>query len=226
MNGEAENPAAMALVNTIKQRVESRYRRILFVHQELAKLNAAADGKLPKNSFEDFVFSHIDFSIYKKIDAEEFTLLFDKGLDDYTEAFYQKAFAMNREAIRAIINSAYIRVGPFYVSKKTSPLLLSIMRTLHTSLEFAPLLGVDDVSGVEQISLAASLLNGIQVPHSDNSETRLFVPEKPAAPGAVPGAAATEAASDIPASAPTPLLCGTFYPLGKAYTITLIPFIE
>lgn len=194
----------MALVNTIKQRIESRYRRILFVHKELEKLNAAAEkgagnGRLPKRSFEDFVFSHIDFSIYKKIEAEEFTLLFDKGLDDYTEAFYQKAFDMNREEIRKVINCAYIRIGPFFVCKKTSALLLSLMRTLHTSLEFAPLLGAEDVSGSEQLTLASALLDGVQISHSDNSETRLFTPEANA------------------------LLCGTFYPLGKAYTITLIP---
>jgi hypothetical protein len=215
MNGETENPAVLALVNTIKQRVESRYRRILFVHQELEKLNAAADGKLPKNSFEDFVFSNIDFSIYKKIDAEEFILLFDKGLDDYTEVFYQKLFDKSREEVRAIIKESYIRVGPFYVSKKTSPLLLSIMRTLHTSLEFAPLLCPGDVNGEENLSIAADALHGVQIPHCGNSETRLFVPEKTTA--------APEAASDVPASAPTSLLCGTFYPLGKAYTITLIP---
>jgi hypothetical protein len=216
-SASGDNSASIALVNTIKRRIESRYRRILFVHKELAKLDAAAkqqkktagisrrandsERRFPSGSFEDFVFSRIDFSVYKKIDAEEFRLLFDEGLDDYTEMFYQQNFNMSREETRKVIARSYLRIGPFYLCKKASPLLLSIMRTVHTSLQFAPLL---DAEG-KQLRIMAELLDGVVIRQSDNTETKLFVPA--ASSGGKNGA---------------PLLCGTFYPLGKACTITLV----
>ena len=220
---------AEALVALIRRRIESRYRRIVFVHRELAKLDAAAkqsfsaseseDGKndvteksgestkTMGRNFEDFVFSHIDFSVYKKIDAEEFRLLFDEGLSDYEESFYQKNFAMNSEEIRGIINGSYIKAGPFYLCKKAGPLLLSIMRTVHTSLDFAPLLGADDISGPEQLREVVGVLDALVIHHDDGMETRLFVPKK------TMNTAGTDS---------LPLLCGIFHPLGKPYTVTLI----
>jgi hypothetical protein len=210
--------SAEALVNLIRQRIESRYRRILFVHTELAKIDTAAQQSLDVSnsgtaltggSFEDFVFSRIDFSIYKKIDAEEFNLLFDEGLADYEESFYQKSFAMGREEIHRTINGAYIKAGPFYVCKKGSRLLLSIMRTIHTSLEFAPLLRDDDLSGIDKLRALAEVLDALVIRHNDGMETKLFVPKEPV------NAAGTK-------DDPLPLLCGTFYPLGKACTVTLI----
>jgi hypothetical protein len=215
MNGKAVN-AAEALVNTVRQRIESRYRRIRFVHQELAKLDAAAKenagnaASLSNGSFEDFVFSRIDFSVYKKIDAEEFRLLFDEGLADYDEAFFRKAFNLSRDDVRSTIARSYIRVGPFFVSKSSGPLLLSIMRTLHSSLEFAPLLDAGDVPVREQLLAVAGVLDNIVIRHDDGMETRLFVPK-----------ADESTAPSTPAG--TAILCGTFHPLNKAYTITLIP---
>ncbi|MDR1306504.1 MAG: hypothetical protein LBK74_02885 [Treponema sp.] len=201
--------AAEALTNTIRQRVESRYRRICFVYRELAKLDAAAQksgapevsakDKAEGNatgSFEDFVFSRIDFSIYKKIDAEEFRLLFDEGLADYEELFFRKAFAMNREQVRETIQASYIRVGPFYVCKGAGPLLLSIMRTLHTSLEFAPLLAGNDAVNAEQLGLLTAALDGVVIRHDDGMETRLFIKDDS--------------------------LYGTFRPMNKAYTLMLV----
>jgi len=208
MSDTHSGSSATELVNTAERRIESRYRRILFVHKELAGLDAAAKqrGKAaPSGSFEDFAFSRIDFSVYKKIDAEEFKLLFDEGLADYTDAFFQKAFNINREKARGIIARSYIQTGSFYVCKQAGPLLLSIMRTLHTSLEFAPLFTLQELSGADRLRLMAELLNGTIICHSDNSRTKLFVPR-----GNPEG----------------PLLCGTFYPLGKACTITLIPSIS
>jgi len=204
MSDTPDAPSAIALVNTVKRRIESRYRRLLFVHRELADLDAAVKqrGDAPAESFEDFVFSRIDFSVYKKIDAEEFRLLFDDGLDDYADAFFQKAFNMNREKVRSVIAGAYIQAGAFYLCKQAGPLLLSIMRTLHTSLEFAPIIAAGELSGADQLRVMAELLNGTVIRHSDNSETKLFIP------GGNSG---------------SPLLCGTFYPLGKACTIVLIP---
>ncbi|MDR2211128.1 MAG: hypothetical protein LBO65_06655 [Spirochaetaceae bacterium] len=239
------------LVDTLRRRIESRYRRISFVHRELVKLDAAAKevtgkGSAPLNhdmgvppdkaqgknlldgsgkpgmakaagagrpaaagktseSFEDFVFRRIDFSIYKKIDAEEYGLLFDQGLEDFEETFFQRAFKMDREAVRRTISQAYIKAGPFFVCQGTSFLLLSIMRTIHTSLDFAPILTESDVSTEEELRALVAALDGVVIRHEDGMETRLFVPQA--------GSAGKTA---------RPALCGTFHPLNKAWTITLI----
>ena len=211
------------LAALVKRRIESRYRRLVFVHEELERLNALAklepaakrnapvekasaplsNNNLSNRSFEDFVFSRINFSIYKKIDTEEFELLFRDGLFDYDNTFYREFFSINRTEAQKIINASYVKAGPVYLCKKSSPLLLSIMRTVHTSLDFAPLLGCDDASDAEEINAAAGELDGLTIRHKDGMETRLFVPE----PSAVQKKA---------------VLCGTFHPLGKACTITLI----
>ncbi|MCL1812810.1 MAG: hypothetical protein FWG29_04735 [Treponema sp.] len=208
------------IVDLVRRRIESRYRRLLFVHEELERLNALAKlepaarktdaaGKTPdlsNRSFEDFVFSRINFSIYKKIDTEEFVLLFCEGLCDYEDAFYMKFFSMSRKEVQEIINASYVKAGPVYLCKKSGHLLLSIMRTLHTSLDFAPLLGSDDIAGEDHIKAVAGVLNGLVIRHDDGMETRLFVPQT--------------ADLNIQDNA---LLCGTFHPMGKACTITLIP---
>ena len=204
------------IVSLVRRRIESRYRRLLFVHQELEKLNALAklepsakttgDNTLSNRSFEDFVFSRINFSIYKKIDTEEFTLLFCDGLQDYEDAFYTNFFSMSREEVRKTINGSYVRAGPFYLCKKSSHLLLSIMRTMHTSLDFAPLLGADDIADRDQLKAVAGVLDGLVIRHDDGMETKLFIPQ-----------AADPNMQDMA------LLCGTFHPLGKACTVTLIP---
>ncbi|MDR2313404.1 MAG: hypothetical protein LBE02_02610 [Spirochaetaceae bacterium] len=223
MSGES----APELTATVRRRVESRYRRISFVHGELARLNAAAAGnaggpwkaeperagsvrkpggpEFPHANFEDFVFSRIDFSIYNKIDAEEYDLVFNRGLEDFDESFFQKAFKMNREAARRTISEAYIKAGPFFVRRNAGLLLLSIMRTVHTSLEFAPLLTKEDVAGEDRLRALIKTLDGVVIRHGDGMETRLFVPK----------------AGDAGAKG-APLLCGTFRPLNKPWTITLI----
>jgi hypothetical protein len=226
MNCDAETVTAL-----IRRRIESRYRRIRFVYGELTKVDAkiqAEDragpnsavpgagapgsgtirppGSLPVygGSFEDLVFSTIDFSVYRKIDAEEFSLLFDEGLEDFDETFYQKAFKTSRENIRKTIFRFYLKVGPFYVCRKTNPLILSIMRSLHTSLEFAPLFVPDDLAGEGQYQAIIAALDGVVICHDDGMETRLFTrgPETKVEEKAV--------------------LWGTFHPLGKAHTIPLL----
>ena len=231
------------IVALVRQRIESRYRRLVFVHEELARLNAMArlepaakqktspqqknqtapeelsenhpdpavknspPNTLANRSFEDFVFSRINFALYKKINTEEFVLLFDKGLADYEDVFYQKAFSLSREEVQETIKKAYVKAGPVYLCKKTSPLLLSIMRTVHTSLDFAPLLGNDDIPDKEQIKAVAGVLDGLVIRHDDGMETKLFIPKEDEKNPPIQG---------------QPLLCGTFHPLGKACTIALI----
>ena len=207
MNGLSDTLLAL-----VRRRLESRYRRILFVHKELAKIDRAAkqavsenagNRTVPGGSFEDFVFNRIDFSVYKKIDVDEFHLLFDEGLTDYPDAFYQKNFAMDCDDVRRIIMGAYIKAGPVCLCKTPGLLLLSIMRTLHTSLDFAPLLLAGETNGPAQLWRVVELLDGQVIRHQDGMETKLFVsPEKSAAQ--------------------SPILCGTFYPLNKACTMRLL----
>jgi len=204
----------------VRRRIESRYRRLLFVHEELARLNALArmepaakqpvkteQPELAARSFEDFVFSRINFSVYKKIDIEEFRLLFIDGLFDYDNSFYQKAFEMDRDEVHKTIGFAYIKAGPFYLCKKMTPLLMSIMRSLHTSLDFAPLLGASEIPDKDDLEAAVKILDGFTIRHDDGMETKLFIPK------------ADERNQNMQEK---PLLCGTFYPLGKACTITLM----
>jgi hypothetical protein len=191
----------------VRRRIESRYRRICFVQRELAKIAAAArkesadkGGASFCGSFGDFVFSQIDFSMYQTIGSEEFSLLFDAGLFDFDETFYQNTFQANRKHIREIISRSYIKTGAFYACRQANPLILSIMRSLHVSLDFAPLFSMTDFETSGQYRSLAAALDSVVIRHDDGMETRLFVPEE---------------GGDI--------LRGTFHPLGKAHTITLIP---
>ena len=201
------------LLAVVNKRIESRYRRLLFVHKELAKLKpeTADSGSAkpkPGESFEDFVFKQIDFSVYKKIDEEEFCLLFDEGLSDYDESFFQKNFARSRQEIYRIINDAYTKEGRHYLCKKPGLLLMSIMRTMHSSLDFASLLDNIEFIAKDQQKTAVELLDGALIRHYDGMETKLFKPNE-------------QNKGKIP---PNSLLCGTFYPLGKACTLSLVYF--
>lgn len=218
----------------IRTRLESRYRRICFVYQELKKLDfkKARPGML----FDDFVFEQTDFGIYKRIPQEDFYLLYEAGLDDFDDKFYIKKFRINRSAVRTIINRLYRPAGAYYCCKEEkilrNPLLISIMRTLHTSLEFVPLIGsgelLQECTGLIRFLLTQSdmdkdmffymaqgfnelfcrllcNLHNVTVTHSDGMDTTLF----------------TAAADKTETSAFT--LWGTFRPLNKAHTISLVP---
>jgi hypothetical protein len=235
------------LIALIRRRIESRYRRICFVYEELQKLDAAAKAearakadatkkaaipadaatssakqakaavaaKTSAASFEDFAFSHIDFSVYKKIDADEFTLLFDFGLDDYDDAFFTASFKMSRAETAALIKKAYIKAGPWFLCKNPKLLLLSVMRTLHTALTFAPLISKKDYDKVEELAAA---LDGVVIRHEDGMETALFVPKAETGSAGLSSGAGSSAEPMANAGK----LRGTFHPFGKAHTIDLL----
>jgi hypothetical protein len=89
------------------------------------------------------------------------------------------------------------------------------MRSIHTSLEFGPLLGPDDFAGnsgkrIGQRETIIAALNGVVIRHDDGMETRLFTrPE-------------TASAAPSPKEAKSLTLWGTFHPMGKAHTILLL----
>ncbi|GHV87868.1 hypothetical protein AGMMS50267_02280 [Spirochaetia bacterium] len=151
--------AAAAIMVTrsglIGERLHRRYLRICAVQDELGKLDF--NKAKPGAALNDFVFDQADFSVYKKITAEAFSLFSGPGLDDFGAPFFAKAFALDREKTGALVNNAYRRIGAFYYIKQEkllfNPLLMAVMRTLHTSLEFTPVF-----TGAEILTECTALL--------------------------------------------------------------------
>ncbi|MDR1128784.1 MAG: hypothetical protein LBL20_05680 [Treponema sp.] len=211
------------------ERLDRRYLRIRAVQDELGKLDF--EKAKPGVPLDDFVFEQTDFSIYKKIGAGEFSL-FGKGLDDFDDAFYTGYFRMDRKKTASVIGSAYKRIGAFYYLNQEkhlrNPLLMAVMRTLHTSLAFRPIVSINELlaefTGVvrylsankvvgEEVFLPAlqnfnavyrallELLDGSAVLHGDGMTTNLV--------------------AESPAGEKPPALKGVFHPRDKAYTMRL-----
>jgi hypothetical protein len=217
----------------ILRRLDRRYARVCVVHAELGKL----DFKKAKagTGLEDMVFAQTDFGWYQKISREDFNTFFDEGLDDFADSFYKKNCMMDRGAVRKAIFHSYRPEGEYYYCAAVNPLLLGIMRTLHTSLDFASLitpeetlreceilirflqsqsaLGEDALSGLAQnfsALFSARLLDGLV--HSLNKVTVIH-PD---------GMTTTLSLKDeTPQGGTPPVLYGTFYPANKAHTISL-----
>jgi hypothetical protein len=232
-------PAALPVdrAGPLGARLNRRYLRVRTVQDELGKLDF--EKARPGVALDDFVFEQTDFSMYKKISAGEFSL-FSAGLEDYDDDFYAGTFRMDREKTGAVINSAYKRIGAFYYMNQEkhlhNPLLMAVMRTLHTSLAFRPLVSGeelrDEFTAVVQY-LAANkvieektfspafqnfnavycdflkLLDGSAVLHADGMITELAA----FAAGPVTEAASTGGGEIA--------LKGIFHPRNKAYTMRL-----
>jgi hypothetical protein len=218
-------PRTSALWGPVRRGLNRRYLRIRFVQGELERLDFKKAK--PGDSFNDFVFDHIDFAAYKKITEEDFTLFTGEGLADFKASFFAQAFRLNREKTAVLIGGAYTRIGGFYYIKQenllSNPLLMAMLRTLQTSLAFIPLFTADtvlaewnallcflerrreaDTAAFFQGSdlLFASLiraLDGADFVHTDGTRTAL---------------AAVQENSAL-------TLRGVFHPHGKAYTVTL-----
>ena len=129
----------------LRQGIHRRYLRICFVHQELGSLDfsKAQQGI----EFNEFIFEQIDFSIYYAIPQEDFVLFSSVGLEDFDEGFYNRFFQLDKAGAEAMIQGAYTLQGSQYCLRnekfRFNPLLMSIMRNVHTSIDFAPLLSSD-----------------------------------------------------------------------------------
>jgi hypothetical protein len=220
----AEQAIPAERAGRLGERLHRRYLRVRMVQDELGKLNFKKAK--PGDALDDFVFKQTDFSMYKKIRDEDFSL-FTAGLEDFDDSFYVNSFRMDREKTASVINGAYKRIGAFYYIKQEqnlyNPLLMAMIRTLHTSLAFAPLvtreeLRAEFISVVnyltenkvveEKAFLPAtqnftsvyaeflSLLDGKSVMHNDGMVTTLAVEQ-------------------------SPVLKGTFHPREKAYSMVL-----
>lgn len=213
LTGRAEGKAE-EMPGTIARRINRRYLRLCRMQEELGRLNLkkAPSGVSP----EDFIFSQIDFSRYRKMSEADFSLHFPEGLDDFSEDFFCRNFGPGRDEISSIIRKCYTKVDGFRVLEKESPLILSIMRTLETSAESLPLFTAGEISnetknlldylsiarkipGTEKLfPLLAYSLDGAIITHEDGMATRLFI-------------------------SPDGSLSGTFRPGNKPWTCELIP---
>jgi len=202
----------------LQRRIERRYRRICKISSELGRLDFRKAG--PGMSPEDYVFSQIDFSWYKKIEEKEFDTLFPEGLADFSEAFYKRNFSIGRDETETVIKESYRKEENFYIIQRENPLILSIMRSLDTSLESVNLFTTEELRGelnnlldfVEEeksrkkllagmerfYHLLVSGLDGKNIIHEDGMTTTLFI-------------------------RPTGDLSGTFRPGNKPWTLVLIP---
>jgi len=198
----------------VKKRINRLYMRLCRLQEELGKLDLkkAKPNVALGLSLEDFIFSNIDFSRYREINENYFTTLFSEGLADFGEDFLRKNLNRGKNEVKTLIEQSYKKVEGFYKIEKESPLILSIMRTLETSLETLPLLSLEEITqeldripakygGRENqeklYSLLVTSLDGVIITHNDGMTTKLFI------------SASGE-------------LSGTFRPADKPWTIALI----
>jgi hypothetical protein len=206
--------AAQAETGPVKKRINRLYLRLCRLQEELGHLDLK---KAKPNislglSLEDFIFSNIDFSRYREINENYFTTLFSEGLADFGEGFLRKNLNRGRSEIETLIEGSYKKGEGVYRIEKESPLVLSIMRTLETSLDTLPLLSLEEITqeldlipakygGRENqeklYSLLVTSLDGISITHDDGMTTKLFISDSGE-------------------------LSGTFRPADKPWTLVLI----
>jgi hypothetical protein len=181
-----------------KRRLDRRYARLCFIQGELGRLDfKKAEKVFP---FEDFVLNQTDFSPYKEIPGPGFEFFTAEGLGDFEDFFFLKYFSLGRDETLALIKRSYRQEASLYRLIEENPLILSVMRTLQTSLELAPLIRAEEVPGLNP-GLFRSLiykLDNTTVTHADGMTTKLFI-------------------------SPAGDLSGTFKPGGKAWTLVLVP---
>ena len=207
----------------LKRRIDRRYRRLCRVQEELGRLDLkkAAPAVSGGIALEDYVFSRIDFTRYRKIGEKEFESLFTEGPLDFGEAFFKKNFGLGMGEVQSLIEGSYKKADGVYSIQRETPLILSLMRTLETSLETSPLFTAQETEGELKKLLAfvgaetpmtkgellpgmdllypllVSCLDKVSIPHEDGMTTRLFI-------------------------SPPGDLSGTFLPEGKPWTLVLI----
>jgi hypothetical protein len=184
--------AEQAVDGPVKKRIHRLYLRLCRLQEELGRLDLK---KAKPNislglSLEDFVFSNIDFSRYREINENYFTKLFAEGLEDFGDGFLRENFKRGRKEIKTLIETSYKKAEGVYRIEKGSPLILSVMRTLETSLETMPLFSLEEITeefdripanyggreNQEKIySLLVTSLDGVFITHDDGMTTKLFI---------------------------------------------------
>jgi len=191
--GMAVNAAAFAVeAGPVKKRIHRLYYRLCRLQEELGQLDLkkAKPNVSLGLALEDFIFSNIDFSRYKEINENYYTKLFAEGLADFAEDFLRENFNRGRKEIKTLIETSYKKTEGYYKIENENPLILSVMRTLETSLETLPLLSFEEImeelnripakyggrENQEKIySLLVSSLDGVFIAHDDGMTTKLFI---------------------------------------------------
>ena len=178
----------------ITRRINRRYYRLCRTQEELGQLDLkkAAPGVSSGLALEDYVFSRIDFTRYREIDRKIFETLFPEGLTDFDGAFLKNTFGLDRREIQSVIEGSYKNINGLYRIQRENPLILSIMRTLETSLESLPLFtdkeiqgeleklleyaGAGSMQGTERLyPLLVCSLDNVLITHEDGMTTKLFI---------------------------------------------------
>ena len=120
-----------------------RYLRLCRLQGELAGLDLKKAE--PGVSLEDFVFSKIDFSRYKEIEVDYFQTLFLEGLKDFGDAFFKEKFYLDKNEVQSMIETDYKKTEGVYKLQRENSMILSVMRTLETSLEDMPLFTPEEI---------------------------------------------------------------------------------
>ena len=175
----------------INGKIERIYHRMRRIQEELGRLDfkKASAGETP----EDFVFSRIDFSRYREIEAPYFEALFTEGPDDFDEGFLRKTFGLGRAEIKTVIKDSYKKIEDVYKIQRDNPVILSVMRCMETSLENSPLFTPEEIEvelknlseflgsgkkllpGAKELySLLVLSLDGVHITHRDGMKTKLF----------------------------------------------------
>ena len=195
------------------RRIDRRYARLCRVQEELSRLDLkkAPPGLSP----EDYIFSRIDFSRYREIKEKDFDMFFIEGLTDFEESFLKNNLGIDKSEIKTAITGSYENKDGMYKIKRDNPLILSIMRTLETSLENSPLFSANEIREEKEKLLEfaeigrlqvldllypflVQSLDNVQITHDDGMTTKLFI-------------------------SPEGELAGTFRPGNKPWTLVLIP---
>ena len=204
-----------AATGPVTKRIYRQYYRLCRLQEELGQLDLKKAKPSVSLGFnvEDYIFSNINFSRYKEINETYFVKLFAEGLEDFPDAFFWINFKQRRDDIKDLIERNYQKTEGIYKVKKESPLLLSVMRTLETSLETELPFSLGEImeelgripakyGGMENKKkifwLLVSSLDGVIITHDDGMTTKLFITES----------------GD---------LAGTFRPADKPWTLILIP---
>ena len=174
----------------ITRRIDRRYLRLCRVQEELGLLDFR--NAPPGVSADDYIFSRIDFTRYREITEKHFETLFPEALTDFNESFLKKTFGLGRGEIQSVIEGSYKKTDGSYRMQRENPLILSIMRTMETSLENSPLFsageireeterlfefaGAGSLQGMELLyPLLVYSLNNVLIHHDDGMTTKLFI---------------------------------------------------
>ena len=173
----------------IEKRIDRHYKRLCRVQEELENLNARKNAAKNDTSFKDFAFSNTDFTPYKKMPIKQYEMLIPEALGDFKEEFLRGNFGMGRKDLHIFLENKYVKQDDHYILKEDNPLVISIMRSLDTSLDNADLFSFGEIESElsllssfievpetkELFPLLVSCLDKLTISHSDGQKTKLFI---------------------------------------------------